>query len=123
MGREALPDFIVSDRDTIFGDWLGKFLQDCYGIRLYRAPPRMPNYNAHIERWNRTMREELLDRRIFFGRLDLQRVLSDYIAYYNERRPHQSLLLNAPRREFDTKIIFDSDKVRRNRIVDYQLAV
>ncbi len=116
--REVLPDFIVSDRDGIFGDWLGRFLLDCYGIRLYRTPPRSPNCNAFIERWNRTIREELLDRRIFFGRRDLQQVVDEYAAYYNERRPHQSLDLNAPIQKFDSKINFDSEKICRNRIVD-----
>ncbi len=127
MCREILPDFIVSDRDGVFGDWLGTFLQDCYGIRLFRTPARCPNCNAFIERWNRTIREELLDHRIFFGRRDLQRVLNEYVAYYNERRPHQSLDLNAPNRKFDTNISFDKKRIRRTRIVDglvvdYQLA-
>ncbi len=96
LWREVLPDFIVSDRDGIFGDWLGRCLLDCYGIRLYRTPPRSLNCNAFIEAWNGTIREELLDRRIFFGRRDLQRVVNEYVAYYNERRHHQSLDLNTP---------------------------
>jgi hypothetical protein len=55
---------MVSDRDGIYGEWFGKFLSDCYDITLYRPPPRMPNFNAYIERWKRTVREELLDHRI-----------------------------------------------------------
>ena len=126
--RKVMPDFIVSDRDGIFGDWLGKFLKDCYDIRLYRTPPRTPNCNAFIERWNGTLRRELLDRRIFFGRRDLQKVLDEYVAYYNGKRPHQSLGLNAPTSILGTNSQFDESKIRRERIVDglivdYSLAV
>ena len=96
----------------------GKVFLDCCEVRLYRPPPRTPNCNAFIERWNRTIREELLDRRIFFGRRDLQQVVDEYVAYYNERRPHQSLDLNAPIQKFDSKINFDSKKICRNRIID-----
>ncbi len=66
----------------------------------------------------RIIREELLDHRIFFGRRDLQRVVDEYVTYYNERRPHQSLDLNAPIQKFDSKINLDSKKIPRNRIVD-----
>jgi hypothetical protein len=67
MDMKDYPKFIVSDRDGIYGDWLGTFLKNCYDITLYRAPPGMPNCNAFIERWNRAVREELLDHRIIFG--------------------------------------------------------
>lgn len=90
---------------------------DCYGIRLHRTPPRSPNCNAFIERWNRIICEELLDGRIFFGRRDLQQVVDENVAYLNERRPHQSVDLNAPLQKFDSKLKFDSKKIRRNRIV------
>jgi putative transposase len=54
--------YLVSDRDGVYGEWFGKFFKDCYDLTLYRAPPRTPNCNAFIERWIRSVREELLDR-------------------------------------------------------------
>ena len=60
----------------------------------------------------------LPDHRIFFGRRGLQRVADEYVTYYNERRPHQSLDLNARIQRFDSKINIESKKIRRNRIVD-----
>ena len=82
---------MVSDRDGIYGEWFGKFLNECYGITLYRTPPRMYNCNAFIERWSRTVREELLDHPIIFGERDMRRLLKDYVEYFNQNRPHQSL--------------------------------
>ncbi len=98
MVIDDLPKFLVSDRNGIFGDWLGSFLSTCYGIRLYRTPPRSPNCNAFIERWNRTLREEVLDHRIVFGRRDLQKLIAEYVDYYHHHRPHQSLNQDSPLR-------------------------
>ena len=53
MDIKDCPKLIVSDRDGIYGQWLGTFLKDCYEITLYRTPPGMPNCNAFLERWNR----------------------------------------------------------------------
>lgn len=123
----SMPDFVVSDRDEIYGSWLATFLEQCYGVRLFRTPPRTPNCNAFIERWNRSLREELLDRRIIFGSSDLQQLVSEYVEYYNMHRPHQGLELNAPTRSFANNTKFDKSKLRRQRmvdglVVDYKLA-
>ena len=41
---------------------------------LYRTPPCMPNCSAFIERWNRTIRQNLLDHPIIIGERDLRRL-------------------------------------------------
>jgi putative transposase len=95
----------------------GKFLSDCYDITLYRTPPRMPNCNAYIERCNRTVCEELLDHRIIFGERDLHRLLREYVDYFNQSRPHQSLGQDSPCRQHEV-VGFERSKVRRKRLVD-----
>jgi hypothetical protein len=45
-----------------------------------------------------TLRRESLDHVIVFGERRLRRVLSAYAAYYNQTRPHRSLLKDAPLR-------------------------
>ena len=97
--------------------WLGRFLKDCYDITLYRTPPGMPNCNAFIERWNRSVREELLDHRIVFGERDLRYLLKEYVEYFNQNRPHQSLDQDSPRKKHG-EIDFDRSKIRRERLVD-----
>jgi putative transposase len=117
MTMDEYPKYVVSDRDGIYGEWFGKFLKDCYDITLYRTPPRMPNCNAFIERWNRTVREELLDHRLIFGERDLRRLLREYVEYFNQSRPHQSLEQDSQCRQHGL-VGFDPSKIQRKRIVD-----
>ena len=77
----------------------------------------MPNCNAFIERWNRSVREELLDHRIVFGERDLRSLLKEYVEYFNQNRPHQSLDQDSPSKKHG-KIDFDRSKIRRERLVD-----
>ena len=37
------------------------------GTKIVKLPPRSPNLNAHIERFMRTIKDEILDRMLFFG--------------------------------------------------------
>ena len=66
------------------------------GIKIIPTPIRAPNANAYAERWVRTVREECLDRLIILNERHLHRVLKEYIAYYNTRRPHQALQQDSP---------------------------
>ena len=43
-----------------------------------------------------TLRRELLDHVIVLGERHLLRLLRQYVAYYNEDRPHMSLARDAP---------------------------
>ena len=117
MDIKDCPKFIVSDPGGIYGEWLGAFLKDCYDITQYQIPPGMPNGNAFIERWNRSVREELLDHRIVFGELGLRSLLKEYVEYFNQKRPHQSLEQNSPCKKHG-KIDFDRTKIHRERLVD-----
>jgi putative transposase len=46
-----------------------------------------------------TVRTEVTDRMLIFGEQHLRRVLAEYTAHYNRRRPHRSLRLRPPRPE------------------------
>lgn len=54
-----------------------------------------PNDNAHIERFNRTLQEECLDK---YARnvVVLNKVLRTYLTYYNTRRMHLGINLKTP---------------------------
>ena len=47
--------------------------------------------NAYAERWVGTVRRELLDRMLIFGRRQLEVVLGEYVVHYNGHRPHRGL--------------------------------
>jgi hypothetical protein len=63
------------------------------------------------------VREELLDHRIIFGELGLRYLLKEYVEYFNQNRPHQSLEQDSPCKKHG-KIDFDRTKIQRERLVD-----
>jgi transposase InsO family protein len=62
------------------------------GIEIVDIPYRAPNTNAFAERWVRSVREECLDRLIILDEHHLCKVLNEYVAYFNARRPHQGFM-------------------------------
>lgn len=66
------------------------------GVATIRTPYRAPNANAFAERWVRSVREECLDHLLIASEAYLQRVLIEYVAYYNNARPHQGLEQRCP---------------------------
>jgi putative transposase len=61
------------------------------GLEVAQTAPRRPQENGVAERWIRSARQECLDRLLILGERHLLRVLTEYITFYNERRPHQGL--------------------------------
>jgi transposase InsO family protein len=66
------------------------------GIRGIRTPVLAPKANAVAERMVRTFRQECLDHLIVLNEEQLVRILSEFVAYYNQDRPHRSLNLGTP---------------------------
>lgn len=65
------------------------------GICHRHSRVRMPNDNAHLERFNRTIQEECLDV-ISVDVASINKVLPQYLYYYNNRRLHFGLQLKTP---------------------------
>jgi putative transposase len=87
--------FLLRDRDSKYSrSFDAVFAGDGTGIVL--TPFRAPKANAFAERWVRTVRTECLDWTLILGRRHLERVLREYVAHYNARRPHRGLDLQAP---------------------------
>jgi putative transposase len=66
------------------------------GADVIQIPPRTPVANAFAERWVGTVRRELCDRTLIWNRAHLTRLLAEYVAHYNQHRPHRSLGQRAP---------------------------
>lgn len=56
---------------------------------------RKPNDNAHLERFNRTIQEECLDRTAHTLR-DFRLAIPQYLKYYNEERLHMGIQYKTP---------------------------
>ncbi len=89
-GRLGRFRFLLRDRDTKFTTAFDTvFVAE--GIRVLRTPVRAPQANAYAERWVGTVRREVLDRMLIFGRRQLERVIGGYVDHYNGHRPHRAL--------------------------------
>ena len=80
-----------SDHGPEFGKW---FVEQVKKNHRYTRIGK-PNDNAHIERFNRTVQEECLDK-IPKNIQALNKVLKVYVPYYNEKRLHFGLNLKTP---------------------------
>ena len=61
------------------------------GIKAVKLPARSPNLNAYAERFVRTIKEDCLDRMVFFGEDMLRRTIREFVTHYHEERNHQGL--------------------------------
>lgn len=80
--------YLLHDRDAKFCAAFGEVLRSA-GIQPLLLPPRSPNLNAHLERWNRSVKEECLSKMILFGEASLQHMLSNYTQHFHSERNHQ----------------------------------
>ena len=81
---------LICDRDRKWTHAFRHILQAA-GVRIVLAPVQAPNANAYAERFVRSIREECLDRLIFFGERRLLRTLDAFVAHYHRERNHQGL--------------------------------
>jgi putative transposase len=89
--------YLLMDRDAKFSAAYRAILGNA-GVAPVRLPPRSPNLNAHQERFMRSLKEECLDRLIFFGESSLRQAVGQFLEHYHGERNHQGLgnrLINA----------------------------
>jgi putative transposase len=80
-------------------EFMAEFETACQerGLALFVLPPRSPKLNGHVERANRTHRQEFWE--LYDGDLDLpplQAALREWEETYNHARPHQALGYRTP---------------------------
>jgi transposase InsO family protein len=108
--------FLVRDRDTKFPAAFDAVFA-AEGIQLLRTPARAPQANAYAERWVGTVRRDVLDRMLIFGRRQLVSVLAEYADHYNAHRPHRALGQAPPLGPVDPPVILLAGRVvRRARL-------
>lgn len=90
---------LQSDHGPEFGDW---FVEQVQKSHRYTRIGK-PNDNSHIERFNRTVQEECLDK-VERTTSALNKALKTYVPYYNKKRLHFGLNLKTPE-QFISKVI------------------
>jgi transposase InsO family protein len=87
---ESAPGYLIYDNDSIFSEKVAEWIE-CLGLEPKRTAYRSPWQNGTAERWVGSARRELLDHVIVFNEEHLQRLLCEYVAYYNAERVHTQL--------------------------------
>src|SRR5204862_7055019 len=82
------PRFLLRDHDGKYGARFAR-LAEAGGITVVRTPVGAPRANAIVERFLRSVRQECLDHLLLLSEAHLRRALGEYVAYFNEARPHQ----------------------------------
>lgn len=95
MKRAPFPFVMVqSDNGSEFSIGFTHALKRC-GVAHRHSRVRRSNDQAHVERFNRTLQEECLDK-VSHGVRSFKRALRKYLPYYNEERSHMGIDYQTP---------------------------
>lgn len=106
------PRFIIHDNDRLFGQYpaasrqkqraqtgvsfrshLDKWLTEVHGVRGIPTPYHAPKANSLVERYQGSLRREVLNHYLFFRNAAvLTGLVQEYAAYYNQFRVHQGIM-------------------------------
>jgi transposase InsO family protein len=94
--RHGRPQVLRSDNGREFvADSLQAWLAE-QGVQTAFIEKGSPQQNAFVERFNGTMRDELLNGEEFDNLLEARVVISNWLVEYNTLRPHRGLGLLTP---------------------------
>lgn len=87
----GLPDILRVDNgpeflSTVFVDWC-----QANGVFIDYIEPGKPNQNAYIERFNRSLRNEVLNLYLFRNLAQVRQLVGQWRIQYNKQRPHDAL--------------------------------
>ena len=87
----GVPKFIRSDNGPEFiADTIKKWLKKKHVGTLY-IEPGSPWENGYIESFNGKLRDEILNREVFYSVKEAKVLVKDWRLEYNNRRPHSGL--------------------------------
>lgn len=94
--KEGTPDYIRSDNGAEFTatkvrQWLAQV-----GVKTAYITPGSPWENGFNERFNGSLRDELLNGEIFYTLMEARTLIEQWRCHYNEVRPHSSLQYQPP---------------------------
>jgi putative transposase len=88
--QDTAPRSLIYDNDSIFSERVTETIESA-GIEPQQTAFRSPWQNGIAERWVGSARWELPDHVIVLNENHLQRLLREYVDYYNGDRVHTKL--------------------------------
>jgi putative transposase len=82
------PKYLIRDRDKKYAT---HFSAVAGNIKEVETPYRTPQANGVCERFMGSLRRECLDYILIHGDRHLERVVKEYMTYFNQERPHQGI--------------------------------
>ncbi len=107
---DAAPRFLIRDGDGKFGSVFDDVARGA-DIEVIRS--LHPNMNAFCERFIGTLRRECLDHVLLVGEEHMRRLVSEYVGYFNECRPHQGNCQSIPLGAANDNVVAAGDVVAR----------
>ncbi len=80
--------YIIHDRDTKFSRAMDQTFRR-QRAKIVKIAFQAHRMQAHVERFIKTLRNEVLDHFIIFGAQHIDSLLKTFLAYYHSSRPHQ----------------------------------
>ena len=74
-------EYFVCDRDPLFTNEFEETLGSS-GVKLIRTRTATPEQNGYAERFVKSIKEECLNRMIFFGEKSLRKAINEYVEHY-----------------------------------------
>jgi len=104
IAQYGAPKEILTDQGRQYTAWRGSTEFEAelkrHGIKHIKSRPHHPQTCGKIERFWKTLWEELLSRTVFADFEDCQRRVALFIQHYNFQRPHQGLEGHTPADRF-----------------------
>jgi putative transposase len=89
--RYGAPRVLRRDNGPEFESKVFKKLLSAWRVKDEPVPKAQPYDNGHLESFNGSLRDELLDADLFHTLLEAQTRVESWLGWYNGERPHQGL--------------------------------
>ena len=110
--KRGLPEYIRSDNGPEFTAKFVKEWMEKVEVETLFIHPGSPWENGYNESFNGSLRDELLDRELFYTLFEAQVLIERWRHHYNTVRPHSSLGYKPPAPETLTRKIDKVDLLR-----------
>ncbi len=110
ISGKGAPRYLSSDHDPLFEFHRWKANLRILDIEEIKTVSYVPLSHPFVERLIGTLRREYLDHVLFWNAVDLEKKLTEFRAYYNQRRVHSSL-------DGDTPAEVSGERINRQAVL------
>ena len=100
--RYGAPRVLRRDHGPEFESRVFKKMLLAWRVKDEPVPKAQPYDNGHMESFNGSLRDELLDAELFSALGEARTKMESWLYWYNGERPHQSLEYRAPLEVWET---------------------